>query len=684
MPEIVTESCSEYVRSSGPNAIKAAFKKSKGTGHAFYATGMRNVTELAFESQSGDEKPIVRKQSTRVSFGDIMAQARGTHDVVTQEKKKGDKTKKERPYARADTPHLGAPVGACGSLKMNRASEASGYGNQYQLENPHISHQPLGIIDTSQLPALLSMSRRNHQTNQSEVSLCDHKNFVIYWDPDDPCNRNGSFIARIADCEETFQTAQATGHYRRKDVNVEKMAIEMATEIINKFNKEENEWLTGQDRQRKFKEPRRLPTHSILLREVHNMYSQLFRNKHSQLAKTKEALRMKLGAGERRKELAEKTQLEAQRSRQCCGTAKARNNNNLEGSDKPDSASDSSPSRGKKKTPKQIAREKVARNKERRGMTEIARICAEPLDRFKPSTVEKQQAQEARARKQVRRERATKSKFSQKLKSFVTVTDAEEDDETAATRRATKATRRPARRISDSDNNCSEEEVVKKRKFATKLKSRRMTRGDRALLASIAQAEQEEREKYTRAETEVAQEETSEPEPALSKAQKEAAFFADIAAIERAQLAAHEKCKSVVVDESIADVRDEKIDGYTEVVEARTTAMLVEPLAEKIEHTANVGDKSELPPPPMQTPKLPTSSASRVSKRKNSFPDAGEELSSFSTPPFSRPIKKARQNDFLKNIVPTVEQDRKSGTPPAIAVESVKDSMVVREIFSND
>jgi hypothetical protein len=120
------------------------------------------------------------------------------------------------------------------------------------------------------------------------------------------------------------------------------------------------------------------------------------------------------------------------------------------------------------------------------------------------------------------------------------------------------------------------------------------------------------------------------------------------------------------------------------VVEARTIAVLLEPLAEKIEHTANVGDKSKLPPPPMQTPKLPTSSASRVSKRKNSFPDAGEGLSSFSTPPFSRPIKKAKQNDFLEKIVPTVEQDRKSGTPPAIAVESVKDSIVVREIFSND
>jgi hypothetical protein len=383
-----------------------------------------------------------------------MAQARGTHDVVTQEKK-GDKSKKERPNARADTPHLGVPAGASSSLKMSHAWEALGYGNQYQLENPHISHQPLGIEDTNLLPALLSMGKRNHQTNQPEVSLCDHKDFVIYWDPDDPCNRNGSFIARIADCEETSKTAQAAGHYRRKDINVEEMAINMATEIIKNFNKEEDEWLTGQDRRRRFKEPRRLPPHSIVLREAHNMYSQLFRNKHSQLVKTKEAFRMKLDAGERRKELAEKTQLEAQRSHQRCGTAKARNNNKPEGSDKPDSAPDSGPSRGKKKTPKQIAQEKVARNKERRGMTEIARICAEPLDRFKPSTVEEQQAQEARARKQIRRERATESKFSQKLKNFSIVTDAEEDDETAATRRATKATRRPTRRVFDSDNESS-------------------------------------------------------------------------------------------------------------------------------------------------------------------------------------------------------------------------------------
>jgi hypothetical protein len=58
-----------------------------------------------------------------------------------------------------------------------------------------------------------------------------------------------------------------------------------------------------------------------------------------------------------------------------------------------------------------------------------------------------------------------------------------------------------------------------------------MSKADRVLLAGIVQEEHRESEHY-------AEETTSDPEPALSKDEKEAAFLAEIAAIKRAQIAA--------------------------------------------------------------------------------------------------------------------------------------------------
>ncbi|KAH8632933.1 hypothetical protein IG631_11567 [Alternaria alternata] len=128
------------------------------------------------------------------------------------------------------------------------------------------------------------------------------------------------------------------------------------------------------------------------------MYSQLYRHEIRKLVKTEEAVSIKLAAKER---------LAAQRLRQRGSAAKNRDTNNTqEVDDKPDSALGTSPSKRKRKTPRQIAEDKVARNKERRALTDIVRVRVEPLDRYKPSTVEEQQARATRAADQVRRERA--------------------------------------------------------------------------------------------------------------------------------------------------------------------------------------------------------------------------------------------------------------------------------------
>jgi hypothetical protein len=106
MPDVIVEPCSEYARASGPNAIKGAFIKSKNMLQPFYTTGLQNLAELAYQSESEDEKPVVRKTHMRSSFRDVMAQARGGQDFVPHKKKEEDKVMKnerERPNARRYT-----------------------------------------------------------------------------------------------------------------------------------------------------------------------------------------------------------------------------------------------------------------------------------------------------------------------------------------------------------------------------------------------------------------------------------------------------------------------------------------------------------------------------------------------------------------------------------------------------
>lgn len=113
MPDVIVEPCSEYARASGPNAIKAAFIKSKNMLQPFYTTGLQNLAELAYQSESEDEKPVVRKTHMRSSFRDVMAQARGGQGFVPHEEEEEDKVMKnerERPNTHADTPSSEVPA----------------------------------------------------------------------------------------------------------------------------------------------------------------------------------------------------------------------------------------------------------------------------------------------------------------------------------------------------------------------------------------------------------------------------------------------------------------------------------------------------------------------------------------------------------------------------------------------
>ena len=246
--------------------------------------------------------------------------------------------------------------------------------------------------------------------------------------------------------------------------------------------------------------------------------------------------------------------LRAQKSRQTSSAAKPVNSDVSKGRNKSSSASvsGSSPSTKKRKTPKQIAEEKVARNRKRKGLSEIARIRAEPVDRFKPTTVDERDARLAGVAQQVRHERAAETKKSpsvtkpsSKSKKFVVAIDPDEDAETIPRRRvAKKTTLPPAPMFSDSEHEHSEEKIVTKRSATTKSKSQYMSKPERALLEGIAKAEQEERERYAQ----------DEPEPSLTSEEKEAAFRAEIEVIERAQLAAQKRKLSETEDDTASHV----------------------------------------------------------------------------------------------------------------------------------
>ncbi|KAI4607875.1 hypothetical protein J4E83_009419 [Alternaria metachromatica] len=513
-------------------------------GQHLYITGLKNIQELVHDSESEDEQRIVRKTRPKTSFGDIMAQAKTSRDMVTEDRKRANTAEEKRSEgsdARADTPRSRVQASMPGAIGSSRAQKASRENDQYHPEDPLIKRHPFAVKEPYHL-----QSKRDQY---SSVPLCQHLELFLDWNMNDPDNRKGSWILNIEKYEEPSPWAE---HQHCAGVDVTKMADALAMRIIKKFTRLDNERVSRDfDRGISCRRP---PAKQRLTRELCNMYSQIHRGKESKLVDEKEALRESFNAAERRKELAGEALLRAQKSGQSSGTTKPVNNDVSNGHAKSSSASvpGSSPSIKKRKTPKQIAEEKVARNRKRKGLSEIARIRAEPVDRFKPTTVDERNARLAGVAQQVRPERATETKKSpsvtkpkSKSKKSAVAIDPDKDAETISRRRVTKKTTLPpAPMFSDSENEHREEEIVTKRNATTKSGSQHMSKPERALLKGIAEAEQEEREGYAQ----------DEPEPLLTSEEKEAAFRAEIEAIGLAQLAAQKRKLGEMEDDAPSHV----------------------------------------------------------------------------------------------------------------------------------
>ncbi|KAI4608194.1 hypothetical protein J4E80_009202 [Alternaria sp. BMP 0032] len=513
-------------------------------GQHLYITGLKNLQELVHESESEDEETVVRETRSKTSFGDIMAQAKTCRDVVAADRKRrktAEEKKSEGSDARANTSRSQLQASMSGLMGLSRAQKAPRENDQYHPEDPLLERHPFAGKDTNHL-----QSKRDQY---SSVPLCQHLELFLDWNMDDPDNRKGSWILNIERYEEPSPWAE---HQHCAGVDVTKMADALAMRIIKKFTRLDNERVSRDfDRGISCRRP---PAKQRLTRELCNMYSQIHRGKESKLVDEKEALRDSLNAAQRRRELAGEALLRAQKSRQSRGAAKPVNNDVSEGRNKASSASvpGSSPSTRKRKTPKQIAEEKVARNRKRKGLSEIARIRAEPVDRFKPTTVDERDARLAGVAQLVRHERAAETKkspsatkSSSKSKKFAVAIDPDENVETISRRRVTKKTTLPPAPIfSDFEDEHREGEIATKRNATTNSKSQHMSKPERALLKGIAEAEQEERERYAQ----------DEPEQLLTSEEKEAAFRAEIEAIGLAQLAAQKRKLSEVEDDTPSHV----------------------------------------------------------------------------------------------------------------------------------
>jgi hypothetical protein len=383
MPKIIVEDDSAVARASAPNAINAAFKKSKAALQPFSTTGFKNLLEQAEKPEDEDEESTTRNTPTKTFFGDIIAEARGSQDVVSRDMDKEDGEKEEeyeRLDAREATPKSGMLTDMLGPPERRRAQKASQHDDQYRPEHPLIERRLLGVKDSSRFGTTLPIEKRTRRETYSSVPLCKHLELFLDWDSDDSDNHKGSWILNIDKYEDVSPWSE---HHSCGGVDVKKMANAMYDRMSKKFTRLEDERLSKRDID-SGKARRRPPQKQRVVRELYNMYNQILRTQDYKLVDENEALRVKLDVSERRKELAEKTLEQAQKSFQRGSMAQSLNDNIQEGDQTPASSSDSTLLK-KKKTPKQIAEEKVARSRKRRGLSDIARNRAEPANRFKPT-----------------------------------------------------------------------------------------------------------------------------------------------------------------------------------------------------------------------------------------------------------------------------------------------------------
>jgi hypothetical protein len=492
------------------NSLKDWQKRNRGISSVFNFSGLNNVAELVDDSAIAIEKPLAPKTPIKPSLSNLLGEAqKGGQDIVTPKQKEEDQDREaeyERANARPTTsqpqllnglPSLHELVQVTRALQDGTAFRGDSYrpdyrpDNEYRPESPQISQSSPRPTNANQLRNIFSAKKTSQHKNFSSVSFCNHQEFTIDWSPDDPMNDRGSWRASMNRFEDRSPWEQ---HQYCQEPDVRAKVTRLTEKIIGKFDDMEKGRLTGRD-QRHGALPRRSPPKPRVEREVQNMYSQLHRSKTEKLVEKREALRLKIDAADRRKEDTEMLHKRAQEDRQRGEKAKGLAIDDLEEKDEPVTTKKS------KKTPKQIAEEKVARNRQRKQ----AKGTMEPVDRFRLTTANERKAKTP----------ATNTTTKKAKAAAVSGDDSDDLAKNAAARKITKTN--------------------KKQETPSKPKPREMTAEERALLSCITQAEkdEEEEDQYKQAEAEVEVEEHDTPS---EEDNDEEELRNEVAALERTKL----------------------------------------------------------------------------------------------------------------------------------------------------
>ena len=326
---------------------------------------------------------IQKLSKAAFTFGDIIAAARkGGEDTVPPRQKKPRAEKKldnERTHTLPpiqELPSITDLQRFSRALQEGTAFRSDTYrpnynshpASPYQPERPHLPRAALRPTNAAQLGSIFVAKKAPlRRENHSSVSFCDHQEFYIAWETNDPGNHNGSYKPHMERFEDRSPWEQ---HKNCLPPELPSCFKKLAKKIIGKFEHMENGRLSYFDI-KEGKSPCRAPPLQRIEREVRNMYSQMFRGKYDDIVEKKESLRINLDAKSRRKEEIEQIKMQAQFERQRNGIAKGQDVDDLE---------DDVPvvKQQTKKMAKQIAEEKAQKD-----AAVTPKTSAEPAGRFK-------------------------------------------------------------------------------------------------------------------------------------------------------------------------------------------------------------------------------------------------------------------------------------------------------------
>ncbi|KAF1947086.1 hypothetical protein EJ02DRAFT_489574 [Clathrospora elynae] len=317
-----------------PEQVTALRKKNNDTGNSFHLTGLKNVGDLVEDSESEDENSVSLKTPSKYLFGSLMDEARkGSQDVATPEKRKADY---ERSIARPTTqqPTLPSEIPSLRDLQRMTNALQDGFafqGDSYRPDyRPNNVHRPQSPYRPESPPI---SHHTYHPANPYQLIKFPPPSHPLA--PELGLERLSANITNYAS-NGTLRTLTTERHGRCPELSHLARGKILAQRIVQKFTDIENDRLSARDRRDSLEARRPPPV---------------------------ERVERGLDAGDRRKEVTEKLQQQAQYNQHRGEQAKGLAIDDLEDDDepvtKPKKAKDSD--RNVEDTPTKPAMKKIFR-----------------------------------------------------------------------------------------------------------------------------------------------------------------------------------------------------------------------------------------------------------------------------------------------------------------------------------